>query len=398
MMRSGACSAIGRGVSMVTLGDKIHHNLGPSDHNIVVKVKADDGLPASGRHAILIQSKPDRISTRASFYLTCNAEIFESLFQTDTPIVLLPNTLSHVEPGDILRMSVPDSQIRVLFKRSHRQNSFLLTERCNNWCVMCSQPPRNVDDAYIVTDVLEAISLIDPQTPEIGFTGGEPTLVGESFFKLIKAANNYLPRTALHILSNGRTFAKETFARKVAEIAHSDLMIGIPLYADNSADHNYVVQASAFNETISGIFNLKRFGVKVEIRVVLHSATYHRLPALARYITRNLLFVDQVVLMGLEAMGFGKSNFQSLWIAPELLVPKVDESIAILNRAGIKTMVYNLPLCILGTASRAHAVRSISDWKNEYLEECDSCLRKLDCCGFFSSTKQHYKDIIRPMH
>jgi hypothetical protein len=27
------------------------------------------------------------------------------------------------------------------------QNSFLVTERCNYYCLMCSQPPRDVDNA-----------------------------------------------------------------------------------------------------------------------------------------------------------------------------------------------------------------------------------------------------------
>jgi His-Xaa-Ser system radical SAM maturase HxsC len=381
---------------MVVLGDKIQHTLSPNEGNAVVKIKSDNFLPTSGRHAIRVDSIPLRINTKADFYLTDKEEIFTNLKAAGIPAVWVPASLSHLEEGDIIRVSSGDNHLRVLTKKSHRQNSFLLTERCNNWCIMCSQPPRDIDDSYIVHDVMEAIKLIDPETREIGFTGGEPTLVGDNFFHLIQATKNYLPRTALHILSNGRNFAKESLAKRVGEIAHHDLMIGVPIYADNASDHNYVVQADAFEETIEGIYNLKRYGVKVEIRVVLHSATYERLPELARYIARNLLFADQVALMGLEAMGFGKSNFQSLWISPEELIPKVDEAIAILHRAKIHTMVYNLPLCVLGELSQTHAVRSISDWKNEYLDECNSCTKKAECCGFFFSTKQHYKDLIRP--
>jgi His-Xaa-Ser system radical SAM maturase HxsC len=243
---------------------------------------------------------------------------------------------------------------------------------------------------------MEAIKLMDTATREIGFTGGEPSLVGDHFFDLVEATKNYLPHTALHILSNGRNFSNDHLAKRLGAIAHHDLMIGIPLYGDNASDHNYVVQANAFEETIEGIYNLKRHGVKVEIRVVLHSATYERLPELATFISRNLLFIDQIALMGLEAMGFGKSNFESLWVAPEQLIPKVDEAISILRRANIRTMVYNLPLCILGEKSQQHAVKSISDWKNEYLDECSECVKKSECCGFFFSTKHHYKNIIKP--
>lgn len=381
---------------MVILGHKILHSTSELPETVVAKITENNFLPFSGCHAIKVESYPEKINSKAIFYITNSENVFQQLKDKSVSAVLVPEVLKHIEEGDIIRVSPSDNHLRVLFKKSHRQNSFLLTERCNNWCIMCSQPPRDIDDSYIVNDVLNAIKLIDPNTPEIGFTGGEPTLVGDHFFQLVEAAKNYLPRTALHILSNGRNFSKQFMSERLGAITHPDLMMGIPIYSDNASDHNYVVQADAFEETIEGIYNLKRFGVKVEIRVVLHSATYERLPDLARYIARNLLFVDQVVLMGLEAMGFGKSNFQSLWIAPELLIPKVDEAIAILRQARIRTMVYNLPLCILGKQSQNHAVRSISDWKNEYLPECDSCTKRTECCGFFFSTKQHYANLIKP--
>jgi His-Xaa-Ser system radical SAM maturase HxsC len=381
---------------MVILGDRVQHTLSTEGENVVVKVRTDSPLPYSGRQAILADRFPSQINTKAEFYLTVDRDVFEKLKKAEVPSVFLPESLMHIEAGDIIRLSRGDNHLRVLVKKKHRQNAFLLTERCNNWCIMCSQPPREIDDSYIVNDVMEAIKLIDPETPEIGFTGGEPTLVGDHFFRLIQAAKNYLPRTSLHILSNGRNFSKERIAQKTGEIAHHDLMLGIPLYSDNASDHNYVVQADAFHETIEGIYNLKRHGVPVEIRVVLHSATYERLPDLARFIARNLIFVDQVALMGLEAMGFGKSNFQSLWIDPDLLIPKVNEAIAILHRARIKSMIYNLPLCVLDELAQSRAVRSISDWKNEYLDECSSCTKKDECCGFFFSTKQHYACLIKP--
>ena len=56
-------------------------------------------------------------------------------------------------------------------------------------------------------------------------------------------------------------------------------MIGIPIYSADPSIHDYVVQAEgAFDETVRGILNLKRFRQKVEIRVVLHKQTYKGLP------------------------------------------------------------------------------------------------------------------------
>jgi MoaA/NifB/PqqE/SkfB family radical SAM enzyme len=56
------------------------------------------------------------------------------------------------------------------------------------------------------------------------------------------------------------------------------MMVGIPIYSDVSTIHDYVVQSDgAFDETIQGILNLKRYGQKVEIRIVVHRQIYARL-------------------------------------------------------------------------------------------------------------------------
>ena len=77
--------------------------------------------------------------------------------------------------------------------------------------------------------------------------------------ELIQATKSYLPKTAVHVLSNGRRFSDDSFLRKYAEIDHPNLIVGIPIYSDVSTIHDYVVQADgAFDETIRGILNLKR--------------------------------------------------------------------------------------------------------------------------------------------
>lgn len=240
-----------------------------------------------------------------------------SSLSSQTKTMVLPDELNYLADGDVLRLWPKSNGVRVLYRRNSFHNHFLLTERCNHYCLMCSQPPKNIDDSWIVDDVLAAIPLIDPSTQEIGFTGGEPTLLGDDFFRILRAMKSYLPHTAVHILSNGRLFAAPEFAKRYADIRHFDMMVGIPIYSDVSTIHDYVVQSDgAFDETIRGILNLKRHGQKVEIRVVVHRQTYSRLPQLAEFLARNLTFVDHIALMGLEITGFTRANLDSLWIDP----------------------------------------------------------------------------------
>jgi His-Xaa-Ser system radical SAM maturase HxsC len=316
---------------------------------------------------------------------------------SQTKKIVLPNDFNYLADGDVLHLWPMSNSVRVLYRRNSFHNHFLVTERCNHYCLMCSQPPKNVDDSWIVDDVLATIPLIDPSTQEIGFTGGEPTLLGGDFFRILRAMKSYLPHTAVHILSNGRLFAAREFAKRYADIGHFDMMVGIPIYSDVSTIHDYVVQSDgAFDETIQGILNLKRYGKKVEIRVVIHRQTYARLPQLAEFLARNLTFVDHIALMGLEITGFTRANLDSLWIDPLDYQQELYRAVSFLADSRMHVSIYNHQLCILDKRLWPFARKSISDWKNEYMPECEGCLEKENCGGFFASAKIRYSDHIQP--
>jgi His-Xaa-Ser system radical SAM maturase HxsC len=309
----------------------------------------------------------------------------------------LGREFSYLADGDVVRIEPQNRAIHVLYRRSSHSNSLLVTERCNNYCVMCSQPPRDRDDSWMVDDLLQAIPLMSPETSEIGITGGEPSLLGARLVDLIRELGRCLPATAVHVLSNGRGFAADPLAKAIAQLRHPDLMLGIPLYADVPEHHDYVVQArGAFDDTIRGILNLKRHGVRVELRFVMHAETYEGLPAFARFVARNLLFVDHVALMGLELMGFARSNLDALWIDPVDYQSELREAVETLDRAGLRVSIYNTPLCVLAPALRRFARASISDWKNMYVEECDGCGIRSQCGGLFaSSSLRRSRGIVR---
>jgi len=308
----------------------------------------------------------------------------------------LPEEMSYIDESDIARIS-PSGRISVIFRKKSPNNTFLLTERCNHYCLMCSQPPKDHDDSWLMEEAMEALELIPKDTVNIGYTGGEPTLYGDQFLELIAKTKQVLPNTAIDVLTNGRTFKDSSFAKRYAEIDHHDCLLGIPIYSDDPAQHDYVVQANgAFDETVQGILNLKRFNQKVEIRVVIHKQTIDRLVQTCEFIARNLIFVDHVALMGLEMMGFTRANLDKLWIDPYEYKNTLSKALEVLNSYGIKTSIYNHQLCVVNLDVKPNYVKSISDWKNEYVEECDSCIKKNECGGFFSSSKKYrYSDHIK---
>lgn len=301
----------------------------------------------------------------------------------NTPIVHSCPT-EHIEVGDVLRIE-PTGAIRTLFRRRSRNNTLFATERCNSLCVMCSQPPRSVDDDWRVDEMMQTIRLADKNTVELGISGGEPTLLGDGLLRVLTAARDELPNTALHVLSNGRLFRYTKLARAVGEIQHHDLMFGIPLYSDLDYQHDYVVQAQgAFEDTILGLYNLAKSGVPVEIRVVVHRHTFSRLTHLADFIYRNLTFASHVAFMGLEATGFAKANMDDLWIDPLDYAQEMAAATGRLAARGMRVSIYNHPLCVVPDSVWSLCRQSISDWKNEFLPACTQCAVRETCGGFFA--------------
>jgi His-Xaa-Ser system radical SAM maturase HxsC len=262
---------------------------------------------------------------------------------------------------------------------------------------MCSQPPRKIDDSSRVNLLLKTIDLMDPNTKDLGITGGEPTLLGEGFLSLIRRSKEKVPDAALHVLTNGRLFTQRSFAGQLAQIRHPNLMLGIPLYSDLDFQHDYVVQAQgAFDETILGLYNLAEVSVPIEIRVVIHKQTYSRLARLAEYIVRNFPFVAHIALMGLENTGFTRPNIDKLWIDPVDYQRELKQATEILFLAGQNVSIYNHQLCVLESSLWQFAVKSISDWKNIYLHQCAPCSLKNQCGGFFQTSLDHHSRAITP--
>lgn len=311
---------------------------------------------------------------------------------------VLPDDYGYLGEGDVIRLSREKGSIRVMYRASSGSNSILVTEQCNHYCLMCSQPPKNNDDSWLLDEIEALIPLIPKSAIELGFTGGEPTIHGGRFLDILRLTKRQLPHTVIHILSNGRRFKDVEFSAAYASVGHPDIMVGIPIYSDDPAAHDYIVQArGAFDETVRGVLNLKRFEQKVEIRVVLHRQSVGRLKQLCEFLARNLLFVDHVALMGLEMMGFTRANLEELWIDPHEYRETLSKAVGHLASHGMNVSVYNHQLCLVNRDVWPYYKKSISDWKNEYARECEGCARKAQCGGFFSSGVRYlYSERLAP--
>lgn len=317
----------------------------------------------------------------------------KTIFSTKDKPYSIVDIIEDFNEGDVVVINKQGEIIFVYEINSHH-NALMATERCNHRCIMCPQPPI-LQEKDKTPFNLKLISLFEKNTQEIGITGGEPTLIGDNLFTLINYIKKELPKTAISILSNGVKFADKGYAIKLAKCRHQDLQIDIPLFSDIAEEHNRIVGAKTFYKTVQGLYNLALFHQRIGLRIVVHKQTYKRLPQFADFIYHNFPFVTQIAFMQMETTGLAKENFEELWIDPYDYNEELREAVLLLADRGMKPYIYNAQLCVLPEDIRRYAQQSISDWKDIYIPECDGCVLKGQCAGFFESNRQAHSAHIK---
>ena len=353
--------------------------------------RADEG--GTGGALACVSTARDAVRDRNRIYLAPHPGV-----TAHAPAIQLGRGLAHITEDDILYISPDGSRVSVLWKSTAVHNSLLLTEQCDNYCLMCSQPPKTRNDTWLFERAKRVVSLLPPAARSLGLTGGEPTLHADALIGLLEHCRDTAPWLQLHLLSNGRRFADISFSQRYAGVGLRDIMVGIPLYAPEPGLHDFIVQASgAFEETVHGILNLATLDQCIELRVVIQKHTVPVLGELAVFIARNLPFVDQVALMGLEMTGLARPNSAEVWIDPVDYQAELIDATFTLAAAGITTKIFNHQLCVLDERLWPFAVRSISDWKNDYLDICDNCSVRDACGGVFATSGGRLSAALRPI-
>ena len=281
------------------------------------------------------------------------------------------------------------------FDIQSNDNTLFCTSQCNNRCVMCCQPPASIDDIdRLYEENLKRVRTAPKDLPLIGITGGEPTLLGDRLFTLIREIRECLPDTEIQLLSNGRRFADIEYARKLASVGCGKLCVGTELHSDYYKDHDIIAGVKgAYKETLMGMYNLTACGVPIELRIIMCALNFRRLYNIAEFIHRNLPFVGWIAFMGMEYTGYAVKNRRTVWIEPIDYQQELIKAVKFLADWNYNVNIFNIPLCLLPTYLHDYARKSISDWKNCYAPVCELCKRKDECCGFFTTSRQFFEGI-----
>ena len=281
--------------------------------------------------------------------------------------------------------------IQRLYRANSFNNTFLFTERCDQLCAMCSQPPKSSIDEWRFPFYQKTIELSNTNST-IGISGGEPTLYKEDLFKILK--NTYEKRSdvKMHILTNGQHFEDDDMKELTKINENLEVLWGIPLYSAKKENHDEIVgKKGAFNKLLPNLFKVAGSGAAIELRSVLTKKNALDLPELALFVSKHLPFVNKWVIMAMEPIGFAKANKKELFFDHSIVKFPIENAIDIAALNGIHIQLYNFPLCTVDQEYREYCSQSISDWKNKYVDECQDCSQKDNCCGFFEWYTESWK-------
>lgn len=304
------------------------------------------------------------------------------LYRSGYGSIHLEATSNYNADGDVILL-VPKHKIaHRLIRASSGDNTLLVTEQCDQLCVMCSQPPKPKHND-LFNFYLQAI-LLSPRGLTIGLSGGEPTLHKNDLLKFLSSASEARPDLTFHVLTNGQHFEWQDL-ETLSRFSPSKVIWGIPLYAHSARIHDEIVgKAGAFERLMRSLSILGQAGSTIELRTVILTKNASEMARLAAYVGRNLPFISTWALMQLENIGYGKMNWRQLFFDSSKDFTPIARAIETAQLYGMTTHLYNFPLCGIPRSFRKHASRSISDWKRKYLELCSSCSLREKCGGFFS--------------
>lgn len=295
---------------------------------------------------------------------------------------------------------VNNKTIRVLYRDDSEDNAIVVTNQCNSNCIMCpdADAVRNTRENPDIKKLLEQVRCIPDDTKHITITGGEPGMLKANLIRLMRECKDNLPSTEFLLLTNGRIFSNTEFVNKIKENIPENIRIAIPLYADNEKLHDEITRVhESFKQTIIGINKLIERKIDVEIRIVVLKKNYNQLENIAKFIAREIPKVKIVNIMALEMTGNAYKNREQVWINFEEVKEELYKASLILLKAGIITNLYNFPLCNLDERLYSISHKSITDYKIRYKEECEECLVKEQCGGFFNSTINVKDIVVKPI-
>lgn len=341
-----------------------------------------------------VRSSREASHTQDSYLLA--AEVGGALYAGDQGLFEVYGTSAAELEGDVVLLHPGKGRMERLLRASSLQNTMLVTERCDQLCVMCSQPPKKTHvDRF---DLLEQACLLAEPGILIGISGGEPTLYKDRLLAMMERVLSERADLSFHVLTNGQHFAASDVERLRSPL-YKRVSWGIPLYASRADLHDTIVgKQGAFAALETSFAHLILAGARVELRTVVIEGNLDELPGLARYVTARLQFVEAWSIMQLENIGFAKGRWSALYVDHRYRFQPIAAALDHAHLHGVRAQLFNFPRCTVPPQYRGLAIASISDWKRKFVPACSTCSEQTQCSGFFEwHPEERARESVNPL-
>ncbi|MFH0800284.1 MAG: radical SAM protein [Pseudomonadota bacterium] len=264
---------------------------------------------------------------------------------------------------------------------------------CNNNCLFCLNADKkgfsDLSSDEIKEKIKQAKSL---GVKEIALTGGEPT-IRDDFLDICKCV--FDNRLNLEVQTNGRMFSYKRFA---------DMFRGLPVrflvsvHGDEKT-HNLLTNTKSFQQTISGIRNIKKNKLFIISNTVINKKNYKLIPKINSFLYD--LNVDRIQFVWMEGMGNALKNRHALAVSYSKAKPYIKKILD--SRKFKKTYFVRFPPCVLEDLSvdrsrlnlmsvskkadfemgQLFFTKEISDTKWTKIKACNRCTKNPLCRGVY---------------
>ncbi len=284
-----------------------------------------------------------------------------------------------------------------------------LWNKCNNRCIMCTNPKdystSNPYGNYDLKTQIKKIKLYIKGKDDvfysnrekrdyINITGGEPTL-HPHFMHLLKYISTKFTKIPITLLTNGRRFSDEEFTKKFSAITDERFTVAISIHSYKPTVFDKITGIkNSYQQTLSGLINIMRyFKGSIEIRTVIHKLNIKDLKQTILFI-KDLMIAHKKwyhVLIHYEIEGVGEENRKKIKLSLSdsvKVIEEIDESL--LKASNIR--LYHFPLCILNPKLRKYAWKTLAEEEVVFTEKCKKCIFKKKCVGLMKRYYELYGD------
>jgi MoaA/NifB/PqqE/SkfB family radical SAM enzyme len=282
---------------------------------------------------------------------------------------------------------------------------FPIWPQCNIACVFCSNPVegfRQTTERYTFSEIRKKLDdykkgartfvKFDEVRDYFNLTGGEPTNHPD-FLKILALIRTEFPPNLIRLLSNGRMFAYEDFARRTCGIAGLPFEIAVPMFGYDAKTHESISRTpKSFEQTTLGLRHLEKHrkpGQLVEIRIIMTKVQAKYLDGLLDYLLAEFPWIDRVVFLFEELEGFAEQYRDRLVFTQTECAAAIDRNFEKLRRFKDARM-YHFALCAVPERLWPFVWNTLADFKVTYLDGCRTkCVYRDRCVGVHRSYIKH---------